>query len=200
MIKEGDRVSADTILCVIEDAVTAGSDVFSAQSIDTLSALGSRTPKATVTGIVDRIEVYYNGELEDMSDTLRKIVTASDRRRRKASTALTDGVVTDGRVDASMRVSGNPVELGTAVIRVHISYWSPAIGGSKVVFGNQMKSTIRAVSPVTIKSELGMTVKFIFGKVSNDNRIVNSIYRQCAANTDLRLVGEDTLKIIRGQK
>lgn len=200
MIKEGDRVSADTILCVIEDAVTAGSDVFSAQSIDTLSALGSRTPKATVTGIVDRIEVYYNGELEDMSDTLRKIVTASDRRRRKASTALTDGVVTDGRVDASMRVSGNPVELGTAVIRVHISYWSPAIGGSKVVFGNQMKSTIRAVSPVTIKSELGMMVKFIFGKVSNDNRIVNSIYRQCAANTDLRLIGEDTLKIIRGQK
>lgn len=200
MVKEGDRVNADTVLCLIEEATTAGTDVFTAQSIDTLSALNSQTPKGGVSGVIDRIEVYYNGELEDMSESLRKVVAASDRRRRKASTALTDGVITDGRVDATMRVGGNPIELGNAVIRVYISYWSPAIGGSKVVFGNQMKSTIRAVSPVTIKTELGLTASFIFGKVSNDNRIVNSIYRQCAANTCLRLAGEDTLRIIRGQK
>lgn len=200
MLKEGDSVNADTTLCVIEDAVTAGTDVFSAQSIDTLSALSSRTPSATVTGVIDRIEVFYNGELEDMTDSLRKIITASDRRRRKASSALAGGVITDGRVDASMRVGGNPIELGTAIIRVYISYWSPAIGGSKVVFGNQMKSTIRAVSPVSIKTEHDQLLNFIFGKVSNDNRVVNSIYRQCAANTTLRLAGADTLKIIRGQK
>ena len=97
-------------------------------------------------------------------------------------------------------MDGNPVELNTAVIRVYISYWSKAIGGSKVVFANQMKSTIREVSPVSIKTELGYTLGGVFGKVSNDNRIVNSIYRQCAGNTVSRLVAEDTLKIIRGQK
>lgn len=199
LLKEGDTVSSDTILCIIEDSLTALSDNFDDQSIDTLQALGAKTPKAKVTGTIDRIEVFYNGELEDMSETLRKAVTASDRRRKRAAGA-SGNPVTTGRVDGTMRVKGAPLEVDTAVIRVYISHWSPAIGGSKVVYGNQMKSTIRSVSPVSIKTELGFIVGSIFGKVSNDNRIVNSIYRICFATTVARLIGEDTLKIIRGEK
>jgi hypothetical protein len=150
--------------------------------------------------VIDRIEVFYNGELEDMSETLRKIVASSDRKRRKAAGAVSGGVATTGRVDGSMRIDGKPIDLDSAVIRVYISYYSPAIGGSKVVFGNQMKSTIRRVSPITIKTEHGQLVGGIFGKVSNDNRIVNSMFRECAVNTVGRLIGENTLKIIEGKQ
>ena len=198
---EGDTVSYNTILGLLEDELTAtASDVFSDQSLDTLGAISTKAPKAKHSGTIDRIEVFYNGELEDMSPTLRKIVESSDRKRRKQAGAVSGGVATSGRVDGSMRVGGKPIELDTAVIRIYISYFSPAIGGSKVVFGNQMKSTIRRVSPVTIKTELGHVVGGIFGKVSNDNRIVNSMFRQSAINTVGRLIGEDTLKIIEGKK
>ena len=197
--KVGDMVDSDTILALLEDQVTTTSDVFSDDSVNTLRALSSHAPKSKYRGRIDKIEVFYNGELEDMSDSLRKLVQASDRIRKKAAGSDATQAVT-GHVNGTMRVDGNPVELNTAVIRIYISYWSAAIGGSKVVFGNQMKSTIREVSPVTIKTEHDMIVGGVFGKVSNDNRIVNSIYRQCAGNTVSRLVAEDTLKIIRGQK
>lgn len=197
--KVGDEVDSDTIIALLEDRVSTTNDVFREDSVNTLRALSSHAPKAKYTGRVDKLEVFYNGELEDMSDSLRKLVQQSDRIRKKAAGSDSSLAVT-GRVNGTMRVDGNPVELNTAVIRVYISYWSKAIGGSKVVFANQMKSTIREVSPVSIKTELGYTVGGVFGKVSNDNRIVNSIYRQCAGNTVSRLVAEDTLKIIRGQK
>lgn len=197
--KVGDEVDSDTIIALLEDRVSTTNDVFREDSVNTLRALSSHAPKAKYTGRIDKMEVFYNGELEDMSDSLRKLVQLSDRIRKKAAGSDSSQAVT-GRVNGTMRVDGNPVELNTAVIRVYISYWSKAIGGSKVVFANQMKSTIREVSPVSIKTELGYTLGGVFGKVSNDNRIVNSIYRQCAGNTVSRLVAEDTLKIIRGQK
>lgn len=198
---EGDTVAYNTVLCLLEDELTAGSsDAFSDQSLDTLNALSSKAPKAKYSGVIDRIEVFYNGELEDMSETLRKIVASSDRKRRKAAGAVNGGVATTGRVDGSMRIDGKPIDLDSAVIRVYISYYSPAVGGSKVVFGNQMKSTIRRVSPITIKTEHGQLVGGIFGKVSNDNRIVNSMFRECAVNTVGRLIGENTLKIIEGKQ
>lgn len=197
--KVGDEVDSDTIIALLEDQISTTSDAFREDSVHTLRALSSHAPKAKYSGRVDKIEVFYNGELEDMSESLRKLVQASDRIRKKAAGSDASQAVS-GRVNGTMRVDGNPVELNTAVIRVYISYWSKAIGGSKVVFANQMKSTIREVSPVSIKTEHGYIIGGVFGKVSNDNRIVNSIYRQCAGNTVSRLVAEDTLKIIRGQK
>ncbi|MGL5648995.1 MAG: hypothetical protein ACRDDY_14190 [Clostridium sp.] len=199
MLKEGDHVNADTILCYIEDALTAGNDAFSEQSVETLRSIQSQAPKAKTAGTIDRIEVFYNGELEDMTESVRKLAMASDRRRKKAA-GIANIPVTTGRVDGTMRIAGAPIEVDQVLIRVYISHWSPAIGGSKVVFGNQMKSTIREVYPVEIKTELDEKVGAIFGKVSNDNRIVNSIYRICCANTVAMYIGSDTLKIIRGLK
>lgn len=199
MLKEGDHVTAESILCYIEDELTAGTDLLSEQSVETLRSIQSQTPRSKYVGVIDRIEVFYNCDVEDMSETIRKLAMASDRRRKKAA-GISGNPVTNGRVDGTMRIAGTPIEVDQILIRVYISHWSPAIGGSKVVFGNQMKSTIRKVYPVEITTELGYKVGAIFGKVSNDNRIVNSIYRICGINTVSMYIGSSSKNIIRSEK
>jgi hypothetical protein len=98
LVKVGDQVDLETILCTIEDAVTADSDLFDADSLDTLRLLSSATPKAHVVGRVDKIEVFYHGDPDDMSDSLQRVVQDGDRQRRKLAKQLNQPPVT-GLVD-----------------------------------------------------------------------------------------------------
>lgn len=187
LIDVGAKLEPDSILCTIEDALTATSGVFGDESTSTLGALGAQTPKADNKGYVDKIEVFYNGELEDMSESIRSIVRKSDRQRRAEAQASGGKVADNGRVNSTFRVEGVPVEMDSVVIRVYISKTSPAIGGDKYVFGNQMKTTIRRVMTGINESMDGLPLDGVFGKKSVDNRIVLSFNKIGTGNTLCRL-------------
>lgn len=174
LIKPGTQVGAEDILCIIEDAVTANTELFDEKSLDTLRNLSAQTPLAKAKGIVERIEIFYHGDKDDMSDSLLALTNESDKQLVKRSLAIAKKPMT-GSVDIGYRVDGESLMLDTLAICVYITSTIEAGSGDKGVFGNQMKTVFGEVLENEIKTETGVVVDSIFGKKSVDDRIVNSV-------------------------
>ena len=120
LVKEGSKVDPDTVLCIIEDPLTADNQLFDDKSIETLKILANQAPKAKVDGVIDRIEVFYNGDKEDMSENIQRIVGESDRKLSKRNKAAR-GQAINGSVDNSLRVDGVPLELDQLILKIYIT-------------------------------------------------------------------------------
>lgn len=128
LVKVGDEVKSESLLCIIQDAITANSQLFSDETIDTLKLVSGQTPRAHVKGKVEAIEVFYHGDKEDMSESLRQIADESDNRLKKKRLSQGKKPVT-GSVDTGFRIDNNPLSLDTLAIRVYItSYVGTNIG------------------------------------------------------------------------
>jgi hypothetical protein len=189
LVKEGDKVESENILCTIEDAVTANSGLFNEESYDTLRVLSAQTPQAKVKGVVERVEVFYHGELEDMSESLRAIAKASDLVMAKRFKAA-DKTPYNGSVDEGFRVDGDPLALDTMVIQIYITGEVPCTSGDKGVFANQMKTVFGEVMEKEITTESGKVVDAIFGAESINARIVSSPFIIGTTAVILDLIGK----------
>lgn len=173
IVKTGQNVTIDDLLCIIEDPITANNSMFDEESIMALQALGAMTPKAKKNGVVERIEVYYNGDKDDMSDSLRKIADESDRRFLK-ETKVDGSKGYTGSVTGNFRFDAKPVEPDKALILFYITGEEAFGGGDKCVFGNQMKSTVGNVMEESPETESGLEIDAVFGIRSIYARIVLS--------------------------
>jgi hypothetical protein len=189
LVKAGQSVESEDILCTIEDAVTANSGLFDEESLDTLRVLSAQTPQAKAKGVVERIEVFYHGDKQDMSDSLRELANASDRELAKRNKAAGKKAVT-GQVDEGFRVDGDPLALDTMAIRIYITSDVPAGVGDKGVFGNQMKTVFSEVMTGEIKTESGKVIDAVFGQKSIADRIVLSPEVMGTTATLLDVIGK----------
>lgn len=196
LVKEGEEVTPETILCTIEDSLTANNEVFDDESLETLRSISAQVPKAKAGGVIDKIEVFYNGDKDEMSETIRAIANMGDRARKKEAAQSPDTMAETGRVDSSLRLDGKPVELDTLVIRIYITQRVPAVGGDKAVFANQMKSTFRRILAGKNRTVSGLELDAIFGKESIDARVVLSVYKIGTTNTLCRLISEHCRAIL----
>lgn len=199
LVKKGVHVNTDSILCTIEDALTANVAGFTQSSLTTLANLSAQTPRAGLVGYIDKIEVFYNGEYEDMSESVLSIAKAADRARARDGKNSPVPLASNGKVDSTLRLDGNAVELDTMVIRIYISHETGTIGGDKGVFANQLKTTFRRVMTGRNETENGEKVNALFGRVSVDNRIVLSVYQICTTNKICQLASEHCLKILNDE-
>lgn len=120
LAKPGMKVMVDDPLCFIEDALTNDTKLFDEESLDLLLSISANVPKSSVKGVIDKVEVFYNGDKEDMSESLRKIANLSDSKIVARQKALGKAPFT-GMVDDTYRVNGNPLMLDTAVIKFTIT-------------------------------------------------------------------------------
>ena len=120
LAKPGTKVMVDDPLCFIEDALTNDTKLFDEESLDLLRSISANVPKSSVKGVIDKVEVFYNGDKEDMSESLRKIANLSDSKIVARQKALGKAPFT-GMVDDTYRVNGNPLMLDTAVIKFTIT-------------------------------------------------------------------------------
>lgn len=173
VVKIGSEVLPRDVLMVIEDEITASNGQFSGDSIDTLKRLANVAPRAGIHGTLEKIEVYYHGEKRDMSPTLKKLSDRSDAVIASQCKATGQEVLT-GQVGAEYRVSGTPLELDQAEIKLYITTKASTGVGDKAIFGHQMKSTIAEVHPGDIFTASGVEVDAIFSYRSLAGREVNS--------------------------
>lgn len=157
----GERVTPRDVLMIIEDEITANAGNFSDDAVNTLRRLSNTSPRAGLSGVVERIEVYYHGDKRDMSSSLKSLTDKSDAAIAQACRASNSPVIT-GRVTSDYRVSGTPLELDKAEIRIYITTKAPSGVGDKVIFGHQMKSTIAEVHQGEIRTEDGAVIDAIF--------------------------------------
>ena len=173
MVQEGQAVEPESILCIIEDALSARAGLLDEDALDTLRVLSANTPQAKLRGRVERIEVYYNGELEDMSDSLRALAEASDKSMAARNTSIGRKAFT-GSVGDEFRVGTDPLLLDTACIRVYMTSRVSAGVGDKGVFCNQLKTVIGRKFNNNVRTESGVEIDAIFGAKSVADRIVTS--------------------------
>ena len=199
LVNVGDAVDPESILCTIEDSVTADNDLFSEDALDTLRLLSANTPRAKYSGTVERIEILYYGDKEDMSDSLRALVNQSDKELARRRKALGKKPVT-GSVNDSIRIGKQVLELDSLVIKVYITHAVGAAQGDKAVFGNQLKTVFARVMSGVNRTEAGEDLDAIFGYQSISNRIVHSPEVMGTTNTLMRLLSKRVAKIYKGEK
>jgi hypothetical protein len=197
LVKVGDNLESEDILCIIEDAITANSNLFDEESLDTLKVLSSQTPQAKIKGKVERIEVFYHGDKEDMSESIRSIVNVSDRAMASRSNSVGKKKVYTGSVDEGFRVDGNSLALDTVAIKIYITGDVAAGIGDKGVFCNQMKTVFGKVLPGEVTTESGLTVDAIFGYQSIAARIVTSPETIGTTATLLDVIAQKAIKAYR---
>ena len=187
VVKVGQFVNVDDPLCYIEENVTADTEMFDEDSIDILGALSSLSPRTSVQGVVDKITVYYNGDKEDMSDSLRKLANMSDSVIVKELKAKGKKPYT-GMDDGSLTFGGQPLPVDKAMIIFTITTENSLTSGDKLVYGSQLKCTIAHVfdeAPRIVNDDgsLGEKLGGVFSGKSVNARIVGSPYEMGMCNS-----------------
>lgn len=173
VVEVGKKVRADDHLCIIEDSVTTSAGLLDQSSIDTLRLLSSQSPRARVEGVVERIEVIYNGDLADMSDSLRALAERSDKQRASRLRASNKPIIT-GRANDNYKVGGQTILQNTLAIEIYITVNVPYGNGDKAVFGNQLKTVNGDVLDSPMITESGVEVHSKFGSKAIGDRVVHS--------------------------
>jgi hypothetical protein len=197
ILPEGTAIEPESILCIIEDAVTSNSNLFDEDSLNTLKLLSNQSPTAKIRGMVDRIEVFYHGEKEDMSESLKTICNTYDRTLSARSRSA-GGASINGSVSNDLRIEGEPLALDSVAIKFYLSSVVPAGNGDKGVFCNQLKTVFSEVMHHEMRTESGEIVDAVFGSKSIADRIVLSPDLIGTTNTLLGLIGMRAAKIYKG--
>lgn len=188
LVKVGDELDSDTVLCTLEDAFMNNSGAFDEKSLSTLSILSSAAPKADHPGTLEKIEVFYRGEKEDMNESLRKLVTAADNQRAARAKQLGNNEAKTGKLTEMARIQGHVLEQNMVIIVCYITKKASFGGGDKAVFANMLKTVPARIISAPITTVDGDVIDGIFGYRSMNDRIVLSAL----------IMGLSNLTLVRG--
>lgn len=197
LVSVGDEVEQETILCTLENPVTANMRMDDDVSFDSLRIMSNDNPKAHANGKVTKIEVLYRGDIEKMSESLGVVANRSDLDRRNKNRKLMKSGGDTGEISAPIRVDGRTLEQNQAVIKVYITVQMPTVPADKGVFGAQMKSTFGYIYEDPMITESGKEVDAVFSNKSIANRMVTSPYVMGVVNTYLYTVTENAVAMWR---
>ena len=118
VVTTGQKVEPKTTLMTITDDISSGMG-FDEESLRVLKKIANQAPRAGYLGTVTRIEVIYNGDMADMTDSLKSLARKSnsemnERYKIKGMKGVT------GQVDSDYAISGKPLTINKAEIRVYI--------------------------------------------------------------------------------
>ena len=198
LVKVGDMIDAEDILCTLEDSVLTNTDDDNHEVGLALSRITASNPKAKYTGVISDIEVLYHGDIEDMSTSLQAAVKSGDKRRASKVKRLSNGDAKVGKVDEIIQIGNKKLTEGTVNIRVYIDYVIGMGTGDKIVFGNQLKSTCSAVDAVAATTESGEEIDATFGYSSVSERTVESSNLMGTMNRVLKELSHSTAQIYKG--
>lgn len=200
LVKVGQAVEPTDILFLIESETTANTDVFDEKSADILKRLSAHAPRSKVRGVIDRIEVFYHGDKDDMSPSLKKVADESDKMMRARHAAVVEkSSQLNGAVDQDYRIAGKPLQLDTAEIRIYITLKTKAAIGDKGVFANQMKSIFSEVLDYDMRDQDGQDIDAVFGYRSISARIVLSPVVIGTSITLLKAIAKQAVSLYEGQ-
>lgn len=197
VVKVGQTLKPTDILMSIEDEITSTLGSFGQDALETLKGLSKQSPRVNYHGVVDRIEVFYHGEKEEMSPTLKKLADQSDSFIREKA-ASTNKPKFTGQVTNDYRVEGTPLGYHKAEIRFYVTVGQGMGVADKVVFANQMKSVNSEVMDYQLLTESGDEIEAVFGYRSIAARNVMSPTIIGTTITLLNLFAKEIVELHRG--
>jgi hypothetical protein len=197
VLPEGTAVEPNSILFTVVDENTDYSNL-SESTIDLLQSLAALSPKSKINGVIDRYEVKYNGEVSDMSPTIKKLVNKIDRATYD-ETKNTEYEVSNNRVSSEYRSEGKNLNVDTLELKVFIRVNLTQSVGDKAVFAGQMKSVTSSVYTTNIVTDSGKRVDGMFSSKGVINRVVNSPIVMGTTNSLVKHVSKQVAKVYFGK-
>lgn len=189
LLEEGSEVDEDTVLAYLEDSVTADTDLFDMFNINTLDSMGRLSAKAKKSGTINKIEIIYNGDLENATESVRNLIMEYDSKRAKEARKYKDGRVTVGLA--------SDLQMDTLVIKVYIDTTNDAADCDKIVVGHQLKSVIGAILAGENKTEYGEDIDLYFAHMGVNDRIVMNITYNGMLNVLVKKSNHEALEAAR---
>lgn len=189
LVSVGKVVEADDIICAIYNPLEGNQSLFGDQSLSILQRITNLNPKAKYHGLVERIEVIYTGDPNEMSDSIRALVDESDESRYRLAKQLGKTPV-DGTVPEGYRLDGVPMDKNQVGIIVYITSDVSMGEGDKVVFGHQMKSIVSRILLGKQETEDGIPIDAVFSYDSMARRVVLSAELMGTTNSLLKHVSK----------
>ncbi|MBX0311330.1 MAG: hypothetical protein JHC31_06065 [Sulfurihydrogenibium sp.] len=143
------------------------------KTVSLLQTLNNISPKAKYKGVIEKYEVKYNGDIEDMSPTLKAICSKLDKEIEQ-NTKDTPHPIKNNKVSSEYRVEGKNLQLDTLEFKVYITIDLASGVGDKLVFGSQLKTVIGDVFTDKYLTTQGEEVHAFFAFRGIYNRIVLS--------------------------
>lgn len=194
MVKVGDQVDIDDILCVIEDQHVEATHIYDDEASEVLRRLGSHTPKAGAIGKIEKIEAYYFADPEELSPSIRAAIAPLDAKRTRVASKTRDGRAPTGRLMETTRLNGELIGPGKVLFRFFISDADIMSTGDKAVFALQLKTTVSRRLIGKNETESGRPIDAWFGYQSISNRIVKSPELLGTTSSLLRLATKRALE------
>ena len=194
LVTPGQRAETASILCVIDDNIGRKSTVMDDSILHTLRVLTAQTPTAKMQGTIERVELYYHGDKEDMSDSLRVLADQSDLQISRRNKSAGKKAFT-GSVDENFRIDNEALALDTVAVQIYITAEVDSSVGDKGVFANQLKTVFGRVFGDKTMTESGKPIDAIFGAKSVDDRIVLSPIVIGTTTTLLDVIGKKAVEL-----
>lgn len=172
ILPEGSETDHNTLLFTIAENL-GNTGNLSEDSLALLENLANTSPKAKYKGVLERYEVKYNGDIGNMSPSIKKLVTRLNKQIFD-ETKNTEYETTSNKVNSEYRSEGKNLSLDTLELKAFIRVRLSQGVGDKGVFASQMKSVIGDVFTTNIVTESGTKVDAIFSFISINNRVVIS--------------------------
>lgn len=198
LVKVGDEISYDTILCNLKESGLSKIEETD-KSLDILSALAELSPKAKFSGTVSKIEVFYVGEVDEMTESLKSIIATDNKRRAGLRRDLGTSVAPTGKLSKKTNIAGELLLPNTVAISIFIDTTLDSGIADKSVLGNQLKTTHnRVFESGTSKTEEGDDIDMFMGARSIQARVVDSVFVSGALNTTLIALSKKMIEAYRG--
>lgn len=196
-VKIGDSVDYDSILCDVEDPHLVD-DPSGSMLVSDVNRIGVKQVRSTHHGKVIAFEVVYNSPVEDMSESVRKFITAQDKVR-KVEADLEGSPIKKGAVSNSLNVNKPILSPGKAFISISIEAMDGSTTADKYVLGNQLKGTIGRIMQKPMMTQDGRRVLVKSSAKGMFNRMVLS-FRNKLLGCELTLeVTQTAIDIYRGR-
>lgn len=197
LLSVGDHVEPDTVLCQLSPAMDTGLAI-SSGALDTLKRVSSLSPKAKSVGLIERIEILYTCEPEEMSQSLRDLVEESDARLIARKRQLKENLA-DGRVSVGFRSGGKVLGDNQVLIQVYITEEIGYRDGDKAVVAHQLKTVTGHVVEEGFVDEDDVPVDIMFGAKAVAARIVGSVQIMGGVGTIMAEIGKRMAAAYRGR-
>lgn len=154
MIKKGKNINVGDTLMIIQNAFDDEDANLLLKNItdeDMISTAGRIPITSKITGVVQDIKIYRSCELEDMSDSLRKIVSSYESDIKKLKKASKDSIDNAGanlepdyKLPPTGKLKNSPNHV---LIEFYLKYDDKMSVGDKIVFYSALKGVNKDIFP-----------------------------------------------------
>lgn len=176
----GDEVSSTDPLMIVEESESAVyTDDAPRKGEEVLSQLVRSNIRAKFTGEVVKVDVFYGGDLENMSPSMRSFIRKVTKKKNKVS-SFAKGTSKEleypkpAPLKSGTKMRGGQINDGTVIVKYFIREDLVNAAGDKLCITSSLKTVCAKILPEPIVSESGVRVDMQFSGTSISNRIINS--------------------------